>query len=156
MKCILHIREGECEGNIKPFLENRSLWEKVCASAQFGQQRKEEKKENKVRSNHWLHSNLVNSIIWLSQSCYRKFTAISKPKIKAKTSTRSTKVSTRSENTSPLLPSATGVLPLYVYFVIKEGKKLEVHGKNLQKLKNMKLKKLFEIKPRCWMMNQWS
>ena len=44
MKCILHIREGEYEGNIKPFLENKSLWEKVCASAQFRQQRKEEKK----------------------------------------------------------------------------------------------------------------
>ena len=44
-KCILHIGEGECEGNIKSFLENRSLWEKVCASAQFPQQSKEEKKQ---------------------------------------------------------------------------------------------------------------
>ena len=30
--------------------------------------------------------------------------------------------------------------PLYVYFVIKGGKELEVHGKNLEKMKNMKLK----------------
>lgn len=43
VKCILHIGEGECEGNIKSLLENRSLWAKFCASAQFPQKRKEEK-----------------------------------------------------------------------------------------------------------------
>ena len=53
VKYILHIREGECEGNIKSFLENRSLGGKVCASAQFRLPSKEEKKaENKVQSNH--------------------------------------------------------------------------------------------------------
>ena len=31
VKCISHISEGECEGNIKSFLENRSLRKKVCA-----------------------------------------------------------------------------------------------------------------------------
>ena len=25
VKCVLHIGEGECEGSIKSFLENRSL-----------------------------------------------------------------------------------------------------------------------------------
>ena len=44
MKCIVHIGEGECEEKIKSFLENRSLWEKVCASAEFRRQRKEENK----------------------------------------------------------------------------------------------------------------
>ena len=43
VKCILDIGEGECEGNIKSFLENRSLWEKVCASIQFRLESKEEK-----------------------------------------------------------------------------------------------------------------
>ena len=55
-------------------------------------------------------------------ACYKNFTAISKPKIKPKTSTRSTKISTRSENTSPLLPSATGVLPLICIFFNKGRK----------------------------------
>ena len=55
VKCILHIGEDEFEGNIKSFLEDRSMWEKNCASVQFPLQRKEKKKEksgNKVRSNH--------------------------------------------------------------------------------------------------------
>ena len=43
VKCILHIGEGEYEGNIKSLLENRSLWAEFCASAQFPQKRKEEK-----------------------------------------------------------------------------------------------------------------
>ena len=53
VKCTLHLREGECEGNIKLLLEKRRLWENLCASAQFWQQRKKEKKAgNKVWSNH--------------------------------------------------------------------------------------------------------
>ena len=35
VKFILHIRDSECEGIIKSLLEKGSLWEKVCASAQF-------------------------------------------------------------------------------------------------------------------------
>ena len=35
VKCTLHLREGECEGNIKLLLEKRRLWENLCASAQF-------------------------------------------------------------------------------------------------------------------------
>ena len=45
VKCPLHIREGECEGNIKLFFEKRRLWENLSASAQFWQQRKKEKKQ---------------------------------------------------------------------------------------------------------------
>ena len=44
VKCILHIGEDEFEGNIKSFLEDRSMWEKNCASVQFPLQRKEKKK----------------------------------------------------------------------------------------------------------------
>ena len=125
MKCILHIGEGECKGNIKSLLENRSLWEKVCASAQFRQQRKEEKMQETK------YDQIINSIPTLlilpydyHSACYKNFTAISKPKIKPKTSTRSTKISTRSENTSPLLPSATGVLPPICIFCNKGRKKI--------------------------------
>ena len=40
VKCILHIGEGEFEGNMKSFLEDRSMWGKNCASVQFRLQRK--------------------------------------------------------------------------------------------------------------------
>ena len=59
VKCILYVREGDYEGNIKSFLENRSLTEKVCASAQFLPQRKEEKKQETK------YYQIINSI----QSC---------------------------------------------------------------------------------------
>ena len=141
VKCLLHIGEGECEGNIKSFLEYRSLWEKVCASAQFRQQRKEEKKQEAKRDQ------IINSIPTLltrsygyHSACFNNFTAISKPEIRPKTSSRSTKISTRSENTSPLLPSATGVL-LPICIVCNKGrKKIGGSWKNLKKIKNMKLK----------------
>ena len=57
-------------------------------------------------------------------ACYKNFTAISKPKIKPKAITRSTKISTRSENTSPLLQPATGVLPPICIFCDKRRKKI--------------------------------
>ena len=59
---------------------------------------------------------------WYHSGCYKNFTAISKPKSKPKTNIRSTKISRQSKNKSPLLPSATGVLPpICIYFVIKKG-----------------------------------
>ena len=36
--------------------------------------------------------------------------------------------------------------PLYVYFVIKEGKKLEVHGNNLQKIEKHETENVFPNK----------
>ena len=55
-------------------------------------------------------------------ACCKNFTVISKPKVKSKTSTRSTKISARSENISSLLPSATGVLsPICIF--CNEGRK---------------------------------
>ena len=141
MKCILHIGEGECEGNIKSFLENRSLWEKVCVSAEFWQQRKEEKKQETK------YNQIINSIPTLlipsygyHSICCKNFIAISKPKIKPKTSNRSTKISTRSETTSPLLPFATGVLPSICIFCNKGREKNEVHGKNLEKIEKHETK----------------
>ena len=125
VKCILHIGEGQCEGNIKSFLENRNLWEKVCASAQFRLQSKEEKKQETK------YDQIINSIPNLlipsygdNNACYKNFTAISKPKGKPKASTRSIKISTRSENTSPLLASATGVLPPLCIFCNRGRKKI--------------------------------
>ena len=107
VKLILHIRDSECEGIIKSLLEKGSLWENVCASAQFWLQRKEVKKQE-TRQNQ-----IINSISTrlIPSYCYHIVITISKPKIKPKTITRSTKISTRAENTSPLLPFATGVLP---------------------------------------------
>ena len=67
-------------------------------------------------------------------TCYKNFIAISKPKIKPKTSNRFTKISTRSETASPLLPCATGVLPSICIFCNKGRKKIEVHEKNLEKI----------------------
>ena len=142
MKCILHIGEGECEGNIKLFLENRSLWEKVCASTESRQQRKEEKKQETK------YDQIIKSIPTLlipsygyHSACYKNFIAISKPKIKLKPSYRSNKISTRSENTPPLLPCATGVLPSICIFCKKGRKKnLRFMERTWKKLKNMKLK----------------
>ena len=95
VKCNLHIEKGESERNIKSFLENRSLWKKVCASAQFQLQRKKEKKQETK------YDQIINSIPTLlipsygyHSACYKNFAAISKPKIKPKTSTISTKIST--------------------------------------------------------------
>ena len=125
VKCVLHIGEGECEGNIKSFLENRRLWEKVCASAQFRLQSIEGKRQETK------YNQIINSVSTLlipsyghHSACYKTFTVISKPKIKPKTSTRSSKIWTRSENTSPLLPSATGVLPPICIFYNKGRKKI--------------------------------
>ena len=125
VKCILGIREDECEGNMKPFLENRRLCGKICASAESRQQKKEEKKQETK------YDQLINSIPTLlipsygyHSACYKNFTAISKPKIKPKTSNRSTTISTRSENTTPLLPCATGVLPSICIFYNKRRKKI--------------------------------
>ena len=56
VKCILHIGEGECEGNVKSFLENSSLRKKVCASAQFRLQGKEQKKQETK------YDQIINSI----------------------------------------------------------------------------------------------
>ena len=50
VKCILHIGEDEFEGNIKSFLEDRSMWEKNCASVQFPLQRKEKKRKSRKQS----------------------------------------------------------------------------------------------------------
>ena len=50
VKCILHIGEDEFEGNIKSFLEDRSMWEKNCASVQFPLQRKEKKRKIRKQS----------------------------------------------------------------------------------------------------------
>ena len=148
VQCLLHIGEGECEGNMKSFLEYRSLWEKVCASAQFRQQRKEEKKQ---KTKYDLIINSIPTLLTPSygyhSARYKNFTAISKPKINPKTSSRSTKISKRSENTSPLLPSATGVL-LPIFIVCNKGRKkiegswknLKKPWKNLKKIKSMKVK----------------
>ena len=73
-------------------------------------------------------------------TCYKNFIAISKPKIKPKTSNRFTKISTRSETASPLLPCATGVLPSICIFCNKGRKKNEVHGKNLEKIEKHETK----------------
>ena len=102
---------------------------------------KEKKQETK-------YDQIINSISTLlipsygcHSACYKNFTAISKPKIKPKTSTRSTKISTRPENTSPLLPSATGVLPPICIFCNKGRKKnWRFMERTWKKLKNMKLK----------------
>ena len=135
MKCILHIGEGDCEGNIKSFLESRSLWEKVCASAEFRQQRKEEKKQETK------YDQIINSIPTLlipsygyHSACYKNFIPISKPKIKPKTSNRSIKTSARSENTSPLIPCATGVLPSIWIFCNKGRKKIGGSWKEPEKI----------------------
>ena len=70
VKCILHIGEGEFEGNMKSFLEDRSLWGKNCASVQFRFQRKKEKKKNpEIKYDQIINSipTFFNSSIWLSQ-----------------------------------------------------------------------------------------
>ena len=92
-------------------------------SAQFRLQRKEEKNQETK------YNQIINSIptflipsYGYHSACCKNFTVISKPKVKPKTSTRSTKISARSENTSPLLPSATGVLPPICIFC-NEGRK---------------------------------
>ena len=86
-------------------------------------------------------------------ACYKNLTAISKPKIKPTTSTRSTTVSTRSEITSPLLPSAIGVLPPICIFC-NEGKKLEVLWK--EPGKNEKYETEIAIRNRAKMLNDES
>ena len=137
---ILHIEEGRCEGSIKSFLENRSLWEKVCASAQFRLQRKEEEKQETK------YDQIINSIPTLlipsygyPSACYKNFTAISKPKIKPQTSTR-LKFQHDQKIHLHYYHLQLEYYPLYVYFLIKEGKIMEFHGKKLEKIKNMKLK----------------
>ena len=100
VKCTLHIREGECEENIKLLLEKRRLWENLCASARFCQQRKKEKKQE-TRYDQTIDSIPVLLIL----------------------------------NHMPLK-----YYPLYVYFEIKEEKRMEVHRKNLEKMKNIRNK----------------
>ena len=92
-------------------------------SAQFRLQRKEEKNQETK------YDQIINSIptflipsYGYHSACCKNVTVISNPKVKPKTSTRSTKISARSENTSPLLPSATGVLPPICIFC-NEGRK---------------------------------
>ena len=94
MKCILHIGESECEGNIKSFLEDRSLWENVCASAQLKLSKEEKKQGAKYDQNINSFPILLILTYGYYSAYYKNFTAISKPKIKPKTSTRSTKIST--------------------------------------------------------------
>ena len=120
--------------------KQKPVGKSLCVSSISAAEERRKKRKTK-------YDRIINSIptLWIPSygyhsACYRSLTAISKPKIKAKTSTRSTKISTRSENTSPLLPYATGVLTPICIFCNKGKKKLEVDGKNLQKMKNMKLK----------------
>ena len=79
VKCILHIGEDEFEGNIKSFLEDRSMWEKNCASVQFPLQRKEKKKKNPETK----YDQIINSIptflipsYGYRNACCKNFTAI--------------------------------------------------------------------------------
>ena len=82
------------------------------------------KKKQKTKCNqiiNFIPTLLIPSYGYLG-ACYNNFTAISKPKIKPKTGTRSTEISRRSENTSPLLPSVTGVLSPICIFCHKRRK----------------------------------
>ena len=133
---ILHIEEGKCEWSIKLFLENRTLLEKVCTSSQFRVQRKEEEKQETK------YDQIINSIPTLlipsygyHSTCCENFTATSKPKIKPQTS-----IQHDQKIYLHYYHLQLEYYLLYVYFLIKEGKIMEFHGKKLEKMKNMKLK----------------
>ena len=102
------------------FRKQKPVVKIVCVSS-ISKEKKQETKYDQI-------INSISTLLILSygyhSACYKNFTAISKPKIKPKTSTRSTKISTRSENTSPLLPSATGALPPISIFCNKGRKKI--------------------------------
>ena len=54
VKCILHIGEDEFEGNIKSFLEDRSMWEKNLR--QFNFHCRGKKKKRKIRKQSTIKS----------------------------------------------------------------------------------------------------
>ena len=101
--------------------KQKSVRKSLCVSSIPTAEERRKKRKTK-------YYQIINSIptFWIPSygyrsACYRSLIAISKPKIKAKTST---KISTRSENTSPLLPSATGVLTPICIFCNKGRKKI--------------------------------
>ena len=53
VKCILHIGEGECEGNIKSFFKKQKpVGKRLCVSSISTAEERRKKAGNKVRSNH--------------------------------------------------------------------------------------------------------
>ena len=125
VKCILHIREGECEGSIKSFLENRSLWEKVWASSQFQQQRKDEKKQE-TKSDKTSNSNptlLIPSYGYHS-ACYKTSLEFLNQKVSQKLVPDLQKFQLDQKIHLQCYHLQLEYYLLYVYFVIKEGKKI--------------------------------